>query len=265
MLVLSNRLFLNSIFNCHLAVEKATNIAELNQILPKDIRILDIRRVSKNFSSRTSAMARTYSYTLPTIAFCPHNEQTAQQEYRITSNQLSLVNDVLQYYKGVHNFHNFTVDVAPTDQSAFRLMEHLECGNVFVVDGVEFAVIRIRGASFMMHQIRKMIGLLLAVVRHNVDEQVFERTLSKNKVDIPTAPGLGLVLDQVHYDYYNDMMSKKLNSREGLIWSGADEEIEHYRKQFIQPVIIQKEMTEKSIVNWIDNLSHYSYEIESND
>lgn len=54
-----------------------------------------------------------------------------------------------------------------------------------------------QGQSFMLHQIRKMVGLAIAVLRGHADPSVLERALGKDKVMIPTAPGLGLVLDMV--------------------------------------------------------------------
>ena len=41
----------------------------------------------------------------------------------------------------------------------------MACGSPFVVDDMEFCVISVRGQSFMIHQIRKMIGLVIAVTR----------------------------------------------------------------------------------------------------
>ena len=45
----------------------------------------------------------------------------------------------------------------------------MSCGSPFLVDGMEFCVISVRGQSFMIHQIRKMIGLVIAVVRKVCD------------------------------------------------------------------------------------------------
>ena len=34
----------------------------------------------------------------------------------------------------------------------------LQCGKTIEADGIEFIVLRVKGQSFMLHQIRKMIG-----------------------------------------------------------------------------------------------------------
>lgn len=54
-----------------------------------------------------------------------------------------------------------------------------------------------QGQSFMLHQIRKMVGLMIAVVRGLADMGIMEKAFGKDKVMIPTAPGLGLLLDKV--------------------------------------------------------------------
>ena len=55
----------------------------------------------------------------------------------------------------------------------------------------------------MLHQIRKMIGLMIAIVRGHTDMGTLEKAFSKEKVMIPTAPGLGLVLDKVKSIFFN--------------------------------------------------------------
>ena len=49
----------------------------------------------------------------------------------------------------------------------------------------------------MIHQIRKMIGLVVAVVREHAQEEIIQRAFTHEKVDIPRAPALGLLLDNV--------------------------------------------------------------------
>ncbi len=45
-----------------------------------------------------------------------------------------------------------------------------DIADVYVVDGMEFVQLRVHGQSFMLHQIRKMVGLLIAVMRGLIPE-----------------------------------------------------------------------------------------------
>ena len=49
----------------------------------------------------------------------------------------------------------------------------------------------------MLHQIRKMIGMVIAVVRGDADESVITDSWNTDRIDIPRAPGLGLMLQEV--------------------------------------------------------------------
>ena len=53
------------------------------------------------------------------------------------------------------------------------------------------------GQSFMLHQIRKMIGTVMAVARGHAAESVLERAWSLDRIDLPMAPALGLMLHEV--------------------------------------------------------------------
>lgn len=241
-----------------------TEVTCINQELPNDIRVFGIQRVYRKFSPRNEPSGRTYSYTLPTIAFCQYNDQTLLKNYRVPAEKLHLVNDLLQQYAGNKNFHNFTTDKKPTDQNAWRVMHELKCSQPFIKDGVEFATIHIRGRSFMMHQIRKMIGLLLAVVREATDVSVFERALSAQTVDIPTAPGLGLVLEQVHFDHYNKFILKTPTLKP-LMWHGIDRSLEDFRDKFVHSYIVNREISEELMLSWVEELLCYTYKIVPDD
>lgn len=67
----------------------------------------------------------------------------------------------------------------------------------FVSENIEFAIIEIKGQSFMLHQIRKMISMVIAFLRNMATEDSLKQTFKDEKMDIPLAPSLGLSLNYV--------------------------------------------------------------------
>lgn len=51
----------------------------------------------------------------------------------------------------------------------------------------------------MLHQIRKMVSLVVGVARNIVTNDILKDAFSLERIDIPTAPGLGLSLHHVKY------------------------------------------------------------------
>jgi tRNA pseudouridine38-40 synthase len=140
-------------------------IKSLNDNLPPQIRAFGYRKVTQSFDAKTNCDARTYMYLLPTMAFCPIDEIT-NEKYRASEDVIKLVNDTLKVYVGTHNFHNFTSGKKYIDPSAKRFIMSFECEKPFVKDDVEFAVIKVKGQSFMLHQIRYKTKWIL--IRINV-------------------------------------------------------------------------------------------------
>lgn len=178
---------------------EVVEIEKINEHLPKVIRIFGVKRVTKGFNSKTHCDARTYTYMLPTVAFADKETTPAQEEYRLNEELLKEINDVLSLYVGTKNYHNFTSKKKNNDPSAFRYIVSFVCEPPFVRKGVEFVVLKVKGQSFMMHQIRKMVGLVLAIIRGHTTKETLAKAFTTERVNIPRAPGLGLVLDYVHY------------------------------------------------------------------
>ena len=83
-------------------------------------------------------------------------------------------NRILKYYVGTHNFHNFTTRTKAEDPSAKRYIVSFEANTTLTVEGIEFVKCEVVGQSFMLHQIRKMMGLAVAVMRDFAPESIFE-------------------------------------------------------------------------------------------
>lgn len=234
-------------------------LASIDVHLPPHIRILGYRRVTGGFNAKNNCDGRTYSYMLPTVAFSPKDFNQEDTSFRLTSETLLKVNRLFGLYKGTHNFHNFTSQKGPRDPSAKRYITHMSCGEPFVKQDAEFAVINVRGQSFMMHQIRKMIGLVIAVVKGYVGEEVIERSWGEEKVDVPKAPGLGLVLERVHFDRYNKRYGGD-GIHDSLDWTEEEPAIAAFKDKHIYPSIIETELHEKSMVNWMATLYIHNFE-----
>lgn len=234
-------------------------INKINAELPPQIRILGFKRVTGGFNSKNNCDARTYSYMLPTVSFSPKDHDQEDTAFRLDATTLEWVNRLFARYKGTHNFHNYTSQKGPKDPSAKRYITHMTCGEPFVRQDAEFAVITVRGQSFMMHQIRKMIGLVIAIVKGYASEEVMERSWGEEKVDVPKAPGLGLVLERVHFDRYNKRFGGD-GLHEKLEWNKEEEAIAAFKEEHIYPTIVETERDEKSMVNWMSTLSIHDFE-----
>ncbi|KAK7790827.1 hypothetical protein R5R35_013310 [Gryllus longicercus] len=238
------------------------NISNINENLPEQIRVLSVKRTTKGFNSKSACNARTYSYTLPTFAFSLPGE--SMENYRITTEVIDKVNSTLQLFEGTHNFHNFTSRKRPLDPSAHRYIMKFECSQPFVCEDLELATIKVKGQSFMLHQIRKMIGLTIAVVRGHTTADTIEKAWKHERLDIPVAPGLGLVLDEVHYDHYNTRYGKD-GIHEPLDWTEVEEDVQHFREKYILPTIVETELKEQSMYNWLITLPLHTYDIREDE
>ncbi|XP_051160152.1 pseudouridylate synthase 1 homolog isoform X2 [Leptopilina boulardi] len=264
-----------------LKLPEHAKMEDINKFLPNDIRVFGLRRVTKGFNSKSQCDARTYSYTLPTIAFVEEspeilNKQFSDEdvvkrieelstingkpytEFRIANESIEKLRKVLQLFEGSHNFYNFTSKVKSLDPRARRFIIKFECSEPFLMEGIEFITLKIKGQSFMLHQIRKMIGLTIGIVRNVVTEDILDLAFNGDKMDVPMVPGLGLVLNIVHYDYYNNKFGKD-GIHETLDWLECEEEVQKFFNDNIIKHIVQTEISEKSFLTWLGSLPHHTF------
>ncbi|XP_055694887.1 pseudouridylate synthase 1 homolog [Lutzomyia longipalpis] len=240
------------------------DVPALNTDLPKEIRVFAVRTVTQGFNSKNDCMARTYTYTLPTIALDKDAWKdtavdTVMEGYRIPREIIEKFGDVLKKYEGTKNYHNFTIKKEHLDPSAKRYITSFTTGEPFVVKDVEFMVLKVTGQSFMMHQIRKMVGLALSIIRGHENIDMLDKAFTAERIYIPRAPGLGLVLDRLHYDRYN-----RRYGNDGihcpLTWEEFEEEIQQFVREQIYPIITETEITDKPFLNWLEmKLSNHNY------
>lgn len=184
-----------------MAVDEPDIVSRVNAQLPAQIRIMAYMRAPRSFNAKNQCTGRRYQYLAPSYAFCPKGPLTeADLSFRIDEEKLALINTVLGGFVGTRNYHNFTSKKTAEDPSAMRYIVSFECNGPVVIDGVEFVKMTVCGQSFLLHMIRKMVGLTMAIVRGYATVDVMETAFSPAKLDVPRAPGLGLLLDACFFD-----------------------------------------------------------------
>lgn len=166
-------------------------------------------------------------------------EHEARRNYRISSERLELVRETLKQYEGVHNFHNFTIQKTFKDPSAMRNMKTLTVSEPKIIENTEWLSIKIHGQSFMMHQIRKMIAMAALIVRCGTPVTRIKDAFGPKDINIPKAPGLGLLLEQPVYDGYNSKL--EAIGYDPINFEKWQEEVEAFKFKHIYDKIYSEE------------------------
>lgn len=89
---------------------------------------------------------------------------TAKKAYRISNSRRARVQEALNAYLGTRNFHNYTIQKKFSDPSAKRVIRSFNVGKEpVIINDTEWLSLKVHGQSFMMHQIRKMIAMVVCV------------------------------------------------------------------------------------------------------
>ena len=167
----------------------------------------------------------------------------AKQAYRISASRLDRITKTLNLFVGTHSFHNYTVAKTARDPSASRIIKSIVVDSVpKIVNGTEWLSIKLHGQSFMMHQIRKMTSMTAMVVRCGADpEKVVPVSFGKDRLSVPKAPGLGLLLERPVFDAFNDKKLVGEFGREPVGFTRYDSEMQAFKQKEIYERIWREE------------------------
>lgn len=163
---------------------------------------------------------------------------SAKRAYRIHPDRLARIQPLLNMFLGTRNFHNYTVQKSFRDPSAKRVIRSFKLNpEPIVINGTEWLSLKIHGQSFMMHQIRKMVGMIALVVRSGTPPERIRESLGPVDASVPKVPGLGLLLERPVFESYNSGRAEKFGraridfeQHEGAIEEFKRREI--YQRQF---------------------------------
>jgi tRNA pseudouridine38-40 synthase len=168
---------------------------------------------------------------------------SAKKTYRIPKSRLTRIKDVFAAYEGTHNYHNYTVRKPYSDPSAKRhILSFAVNPEPITIGDTEWISLKVHGQSFMMHQIRKMVGMATLIVRCGTPLDRLDETFQKEVFSIPKAPGLGLLLERPVFNNYNSKVEG--SERETLDFSKYEKEIDEFKHREIYDRIFREEEQE---------------------
>ena len=179
------------------------------------------------------------------------NDEDQQGEpYVFTETERTKVNDILKHFVGTHNFHNYSTKVDCDTPQAKRFVISFSCSMPFKIKGEDFVKFEILGQSFLFNMIRKLVGMTIAVARDFCDvSDLLFALRTKQRVNTPMAPELGLFLCECQYDAYNKRFSAE---REPLRLENWRDKVEAFKHETVYKHIYDREYVIKdNMGEWI--------------
>lgn len=165
----------------------------------------------------------------------------AKRRYRVSTERLNRLQEALNMYKGTRNFHNYTVQKSYFDASAKRHIKSFVVNpKPIIIGDTEWLSLKVHGQSFMMHQIRKMVGLASLIVRCGTPMERMKESYQNQKMAIPKAPGLGLLLERPVFENYNRKATESLG-KEGIDFDKYEDKIQAFKDKHIYTRIFSVE------------------------
>ena len=132
---------------------------------------------------------------------------TPGPHFRISDAVLKRLEAAVACFKGTHAFHNFTPRLTFGDASTSRYISDARVSPPFVVGEGDAALECVRvtfvGQSFLLNQIRHMVGLAVDVARGATPTFMMQVAFGYAVVKLPLAPAEGLYLDRCFYVAYD--------------------------------------------------------------
>ena len=239
-----------------------------------DISVLAIERASNNFCAHTACSSREYEYLLPTSVLRrpardgggggggggaaptapttdgeppqPAGEGAASEPATPNFGDMSPLSEaecakllaLFKAFEGTHRFHNFTDGkLSIQDKAAQRYMLSMRLGEQIELGGAAYIPLRLHGQSFLLHQIRKMVGLLVASFRGDVPPDAISTALSAPKVcGIPMAPSCALTLRRCLFAEYE---RRRTADRSSLHFPACDGAKQAFMREHILPHVAE--------------------------
>jgi len=166
----------------------------VNQRLPADIAVREVRQVPDRFHARFSAIGKWYRYSIYLSPVRSPLYQRYGWHFRKFLD-VELIRTAARDFVGEHDFSAFR-GAGCSAKTTIRRIDSVE-----LVEEGDFLYLDVKGSGFLRHMVRMMVGTLVQIgagkrapgdVRRMLDSAFVEDTRL-------TAPASGLCLQQVYY------------------------------------------------------------------
>lgn len=178
-------------FRTKKALPIETTLGRLNELLPADVAVRDLRLAAPGFHARHDATGRAYRYQLA-LRRSAFGKRTTW--WVGTPLDVRAMADAAQAFVGRHDFAAFTKRLKEQKSTVVEVEEAV------VVPRGSLVLVRVVASHFLWNQMRRMVGVLVSVGRGQLAPQDIPQLLTGRKPLPPlAAPAAGLFLEAVRY------------------------------------------------------------------
>lgn len=178
----------------NISEEKIKN--SLNKLLPQDIYIKKVEKVSDDFHARYNVKSKEYVYKINTGEYNPLERNYVYQLNK--SLNIELMDEALMFFVGEHNFKSFTKttdEIKDYNRIIYSYKIEYDSNDKNII------IISLVGNGFLRYMVRNIVGTLvevgLGLRSPNEIPSIFEE--EDRIFSGKTAPACGLYLKNVSY------------------------------------------------------------------
>jgi tRNA pseudouridine38-40 synthase len=167
----------------------------MNDGLPMDVAVVEVKDAPYKFHPRFDAILRKYRYQ---IYFSDTREPLKDRYYWQVwpKPDIALMQKCSRFFIGTHNFRSYG---KPPDEKSSEVRTIQDIGWEYV-QGSDQASFRISAQAFLYHMVRRIVYVLVRVGQYRIDaSDVRDSIDGKKELPAGIAPANGLVLEQIIY------------------------------------------------------------------
>ena len=184
-------------------LDTTTMVRALNYYLPRDIAVKAAHKADGNFNVRSDALSREYRYyILNNDTRSPFSQSFAL--FMPKTLDIEVMNEACQFIRGEHDFMSFASsldNIKSTWRNVYEASVSYEPEVKQSHKKGRLVAFRVVANSFLLHQVRNTVGLLIRLGLNKVDLGDFRDIMEARSLGLagPTAPARGLCLMKVNY------------------------------------------------------------------